>query len=72
MLLVTESGTRLPESMYDFASLASSVSSLMFLRKISPVEIAGIFSASAILTAWVPHLHGRADDEQTVHRSSPS
>ncbi len=33
--------------------LAHSVSS-MFLRKISPVEIAGIFSASAILTAWVP------------------
>ena len=49
MLLVTESGTRVVWSRCTTSLLALLVSSLMFLRKISPVEIAGIFSASSLI-----------------------
>ena len=51
----------------------SGVSFLMFARKMSPVEIAGMPRRSAIRAAWVPFAgSGRAEDEQSHQRRNPS
>ena len=50
----SSSGTNSPLSMYSCAFFPSSVPSLIFALKISPVEMCGISYACAICFAWVP------------------
>src|SRR3989337_4541552 len=71
MRMVTSSGTRSPRSMYEFASLPSSVPALASDRNMSPVARCLSQSDSASSTAWVPLPAPGAPSSTMINATAP-